>query len=104
CVPLKPTGRTTFSVPAELRGTAGCAVPYHLLRRGWHRMVTAVGLAVEAEESGDFPRWGAGLAHLWAWWAVGGMRWHGVTPAWAGGSPRRGGGRTGCGSSPDAAG
>jgi hypothetical protein len=103
-VPLNPTGRTTCGVPAAWRGTAGCEVPYPLLRRGWHRMVTAVWLAVEAEDIGAFPRWGAGRAHLYAWWAGGGRRWHGVTPAWAGVDPRRAGGRTGCGSSPEAAG
>jgi hypothetical protein len=67
-------------------------------------MGTAVRRAVEAEDIGDFPLGGAGLARLALWWAVGGVRPHGVTPAWAGACPRKAGGRMGCGSSPDAAG
>ena len=67
-------------------------------------MGTAVRLAIEAEDIGDFPRWDAGLAPFGLSWAVGGMRPHGITPAWAGVGPRRAGDRTGCGVSPDAAG
>ena len=103
-VPFEPTGGTVFGVPTELRGPAGFEGAHHLLMGGRHGMGTAVCLAVEAEDIGDCPRGGAGLAHLAPWRAGGGVRRHGVTPAWAGAGPRRAGGRTGCGSSPEAAG
>jgi hypothetical protein len=103
-VPLAPTGRTVCGVPTELRRPAGLDVVHPLLRRGGDGMGTAISRPIAAEHSGDFPRWGVGLAHGWRLWASGGMRWHALTPAWAGGAPRRAGGRTGCGSSPDAGG
>ena len=61
-VPFEPTAGTVFGVPAELRRPAGLEVAHHLLMRGRHGMGTAVCLPVEAEDIGDFPRWGAGLA------------------------------------------
>ena len=44
------------------RRPADLASVHHLLRRGRHGMVTAGHRTVEANDSGDFPRWGAGLA------------------------------------------
>ena len=52
-----------FGVPTERR-PAGLDSAHHLLLRGRHGMGTAVGLPIEAEDIGDFPRWGTGLAHL----------------------------------------
>jgi hypothetical protein len=103
-VPLKPAAGTVFGVSAALRRPAGLDVVHHLLLHGCYGMVTTVRLPVQAEDSGDFPRWSAGRTPGWLTWAGDGMRSHRVTPAWAGGGPRRAGGRTGCGSSPDAAG
>jgi hypothetical protein len=103
-VPLEPTGGTVFSVPTELHRPAGLDIVHHLLMRGWDGMGTAVCLPIEAEDIGDFPRWGTALVQCCRTWAVGGMGRHGVTPAWAGVGPHRAGGRTGCGSSSDAAG
>jgi hypothetical protein len=93
-----------FGGPTELRRPVGLDIVHHLLMRGQYGMGTAVCRTIEAEDIGDFPRWGAGLAHCCPTWAVGGMRRHGVTPAWAGVGPRRARGRMDCGSSPDAAG
>ena len=87
-VPLESTGETVFGVPTELRRPAGFDVVQHLLLHGRYGMMTAVRLPVEAQDIGDFPRWGAGLAPYGLLWAVGGMRSHGVTPAWAGVGPR----------------
>jgi hypothetical protein len=103
-VPRKPPGGTGFGVPAELRRPAGLESVHHLLRRGRDGMRTAVALPIEAEDLGDFPPWGAGLAQGCRPWAVVGMRRHRATPAWAGVGPRRAGGRMGCGSSPEAGG
>src|SRR4029434_3581859 len=103
-VPLASTGGTVFGVPPELRRSAGLDSVHHLLLRGRHGVGTAVGLPIEAEDIGDFPRGGTGLAHLGLSGTGGGVRRHGVTPAWAGAGPRRAGGRRGCGSSRDTAG
>jgi hypothetical protein len=103
-VSLEPTAGTVFGVPPELRRPAGLDSVHHLLMRGWDGMGTAGGRTVEAEDLGDFPRWGAGRAQGCRLWAVGGMRRPGITPARAGVGPRRAGGQTGCGSSPEAAG
>ena len=103
-VPLEPTGRAVFSVPTELRSPTGLDVAHHPLLCGRHRMGTAVRLTREAEDIGDFPWWGAGLAHFSHPWAVGVMRPHGITPVEEGVGPRRAGGRTGCGVSPDTGG
>jgi hypothetical protein len=103
-VPLKPTGGTVFGMAATLRGTAGLEGSHHLLMCGRHEMGTAVCLAGEADDIGDVPPGGAGLALCCCWGAGGGGRRHGVTPVEAGPWPRRAGGRTGGGSSPEAAG
>ena len=103
-VPLEPTARTVFGVPAELRGSAGFDVVHHLLLRGWYDMVTAVRFPIEAKDIGDLPRWSAGHTPGWLSGAVGGMRLHGVTPVEVGVGPRRAEGRMGCGGSPDAVG
>jgi len=103
-VSLKPTGGPVCGVPPALRSTAGFKVTHHPLLGGRHEMGTAVRLARETEEIGDCPRWGPGRAQGGRPWAVGGMGWHGVPPAWAGVGPRRVGGQTGCGGSPEAAG
>ena len=103
-VPLEPTAGTVFGVPSALRRPADLDVVPHLLLHGWYGMVTAGRLPVEADEIGDCPRWSAGRTPGWLPGAVGGMRSHGRTPVWAGVGPRRGGGRTGCGVSPDAVG
>ena len=103
-VPLTPAAGTVCGVPAELRRPADLDGVQHVLLQGCDGMVTTVGLPVQADESGDFPRWSAGRMPGWRTWAGGGRRSHGVTPAWAGVGPRRAGGRTDCGSSPEAAG
>jgi hypothetical protein len=61
-VALKPTGGTTFGVPTQLRRPTDFEVAHHLLMCGRYGMVTAVRLAVEAENISDFPWWGTGLA------------------------------------------
>ena len=45
-----------FSVPTEPRRSAGLDSVHHLLLRGRHGVGTAVGLPLEAEDIGDFPR------------------------------------------------
>jgi hypothetical protein len=103
-VPRKSAAGTVFGVPAALRRPAGLDVVHHLLLHGWYGMVTTVRLPVKAEDIGAGPQWSAGRPPGWRTWAGGGMRSHGVTPAWAGVGPRRAGGQRGGGVSPDAVG
>ena len=88
-VPLEPTGGTVFGVPTELRRPAGLEIVHHLLMRGRYGMGTAVRRTIEAEDIGDFPRWGAGLAQGCR---TLGSRWHaaawGYSGVGRGGSPQ----------------